>query len=233
MWDFNYIKEGRYVIDSFIFGLFTLAYLTVLIWGLMKHPKTASAILFFVIIALIYDNGLLTFGHLIGEGQLLKTLSYGRFWLHALFTPTLILFSLFIMREAGIKFAQHTWAAFLFGGLMIIAIIVEYLLELKELQLKAQEMYGSLSYTSVDNGSGPPLMILIVVLALIFASIVLARSAKWWWMLLGTAVMTVGSALPFDVGSNVLPNALELFLMVMLMKTAIHFSKQVHSNNHH
>ncbi len=209
-----------------------MAYLAVLIWGLMKHQKTASAILFFVILALIYDNGLLTFGHLIGEGKLLETLSYGRFWLHAILTPTLILFSLFIMREAGIKFAQYTWAAFLFGGLMIIAIIVEYLLQLKELQLKSQDMYGALSYTSEHNGSGPPLMIIIVVLALIVASIVLTRSAKWWWMLVGTAVMTVGSVLPFDIGSNMLPNALELFLIITLMKTAIHFSKRVRSNTH-
>lgn len=196
----------------------------------MKHKKTASAILYCVILALIYDNWLLAFGHLISEGQLLETLSYGRFWLHAIFTPTLILFSLVIMREAGIKFAQHKWATFLFGGLTITAIIIDYFLELKELQLKAQVMYGVLSYGSVHNGSGPPLMILIVVLALIVASIVLARSAKWWWMLLGTAVMTVGSAIPFNVSSNALTNAFELFLVIMLMKTAIHFSKKTRSN---
>ncbi|MER2108292.1 MAG: phospholipid phosphatase [Solibacillus sp.] len=212
------------MMDSYIFGFFTLAYLAVLIWGLMKHKKTASAILLLVVLALIYDNFILAIGSLIGEGSLLESLSYVRFWLHALFTPTLILFSLFVMREAGIHFAKKRWALYSFGGLMLLAILVEYFVELQGLTLSVRESYGVVSYSSISEASGPPPMILIVLVGLFTAAIALAKEKKWWWMLIGTVVMTVGSAVPIDVGSDAITNAFELFLIATLMWTGIHFS---------
>lgn len=212
--------------DSYIFGLFAIAYLAVFIWGFKKHKKTASAILFLVVFALIFDNTVLAIGHLIGDGKLLEYLSYGRFWLHALFTPTLILFSLFVMREAGIRFAKKKWAAVVFGALTVVAIVVEYFAELRGLNLEPQEAYGVLSYAATQKVSGPPPMIIFVLVALFVAAIALARKKKWWWMLVGTIVMTIGSAVPIDVDSNAITNAFELFLIITLMATAIHYSKK-------
>lgn len=212
--------------DPYIFGFFALAYIAVFIWGLMKHKKTASAILFFVVFALIYDNSILALGALIGEGSLLESLNYLRFWLHALFTPTLILFSLFVMREAGIQFAQKRWALYTFGGLTLIAIIVEYFVELQGLTLAARDSYGVISYSSTHTASGPPPMILIVLIGLFIAAVTLVKKKKWWWMLIGTVIMTIGSAVPIDIGSDAITNAFELFLITTLMWTAIHFSNK-------
>ena len=212
--------------DPYIFGFFALAYLSLLIWGFIKHRKTASAVLFLVIIALIYDNGILAIGHLVGEGQLLETLNSGRFWLHALFTPMLILFSLFVMREANIPFAKKPWALYVFGALTLIAIMVEYFIELNGLKLEPQEAYGVLSYTSTHDASGPPPMILLVLVSLFIAAITLAVKRKWWCMLIGTVVMTIGSAVPIDVGSDAITNAFELFLLITLMWTGIYFSNE-------
>lgn len=212
--------------DPYIFGFFALAYIVILIWGITKHKKTASAIIFFVILALIYDNSILAVGHLLGEGELLKNLSYGRFWLHAIFTPTLIIFSLFVMREANIQFAYKKWVAFSFGALWIVAIIVEYFMSLNGLELVPQESYGVLNYSTTGAASGPPLMILIVFVALLIAAILLAWKRKWWWMLVGTIFMTIGSAVPIDIGSDAITNAFELFLIATLMWTAIHFSNE-------
>lgn len=212
--------------DPYIFGFFAIAYILIFVWGLIKHQKTASAILYLVIIALIYDNGILALGHVIGEGKILEYLSYGRFWLHALFTPTLILFSLYIMREANIRLAQKSWVGYVFGILMIVAIVIQYSLDLSSLKLGLQEPYGVLSYASTQKASGPPLMILLVMATLFIAAIALVWKRKWWWMLVGTIVMTIGSALPIEIESNAVTNALELFLIATLMRTAIHFSKQ-------
>lgn len=212
--------------DPYIFGFFVLAYIAIFIWGLAKHKKTASAILFLVVAALIYDNAILALGHIIGEGNLLKKLSYGRFWLHAIFTPTLILFSLLVMREANIQFAYKKWVALSFGALWIVAMIVEYFLELSDFVLAPEESYGVLSYSMTEAASGPPPMILIVLIALLIAAIVLAWKRKWWWMLVGTIVMTIGSAFPIDIGSDAITNAFELFLIASLMWTAIHFSNE-------
>lgn len=210
--------------DPYIFGFFALAYIAIFIRGMAKHKKTASPILFLVVIALIYDNAILALGHFIGEGELLKSLSYGRFWLHAIFTPTLILFSLFVMREANIQLAYKKWGAFTFGALWIVAMIVEYFSELSGLELAPVESYGVLSYSTTETASGPPLMILIVLSALIIAAIMLAWKRKWWWMLVGTIVMTIGSAFLIDIGSDAITNAFELILIATLMWTAIHFS---------
>ncbi|MEK4131772.1 phospholipid phosphatase [Solibacillus sp. FSL W8-0474] len=210
--------------DPYIFGFFALAYIVILIWGIAKHKKTASAIIFFVILALIYDNAILAVGHLFGEGELLKNLSYGRFWLHAIFTPTLIIFSLLVMREANIEFAYKKWVAFSFGALWIVAMIVEYFMELSGLELAPKESYGVLNYSTTEAASGPPPMILIVLVALLIAAVTLAWKRKWWWMLVGTIFMTIGSAVPIDIGSDAITNAFELFLIATLMWTAIHFS---------
>lgn len=213
--------------DPYIFGFFTLAYIAILIWGVAKHKRTASAILFFVIFALIYDNAILALGHVIGEGTLLENLSYGQFWLHAIFTPTLIIFSLFVMREANIKFAYKKWVGFLFGALWIVAMVVEYIVELSRLELAPQEAYGVLRYGTTEAATGPPPMILIVLVAILIAGIMFVWKRKWWWMLVGTIVMTIGSAVQIDIGSDAITNAFELFLITTLMWTAIHFSNEV------
>ncbi|MGN7477800.1 phospholipid phosphatase [Solibacillus silvestris] len=212
--------------DSYIFGFFALAYIAILIWGIAKHGKTASAILFLVVIALIYDNAILALGHVIGEGDLLESFSYGRFWLHALFTPLLVIFSLFIMREANIRFAYKKWIGFLFGALWIAAMIVEYFIELSGLELVPQQAYGVLSYSATDAASGPPPMILLVLAALLIAGIMLIWKRKWWWMLAGTFIMTFGSAVPIDIGSDAITNSFELLLIATLMWTAIQFSNE-------
>ncbi|WP_341321764.1 phospholipid phosphatase [Solibacillus sp. FSL H8-0523] len=210
--------------DPYIFGLFAIAYLAVFIWGIVKHKKTASAVLFLVVLALIYDNGILALGHVIGEGELLETLSAARFWLHGVFTPTLILFSYFVLREANIGFAKKTWVGAAFIVLMVAAWVIEFMVELKDLTLGVQESYGVASYSSVEAISGPPPMILIVVLALLVTAIFLAWKRKWWWMLVGVIIMTIGSAVTIDVGSDAITNLFELILIVTLMHTAIRFS---------
>lgn len=218
--------------DRYIYGFFALAYIAILVWGIVKHKKTASSVLFIVILALIYDNTILALGHLIGEGETLRMLNYGRFLLHAVFTPLLILFSLFVLKEANIRFAYKGWALYVFSGLTVAAMIAEYFFVLRHLTLKVEKAYGVVSYTSAGSASGPPLMIIFVILALLFASIVLVWKRKWWWMLIGIIIMALGSALSLLIESNAIPNALELTLIFTLMLTAIHFSKSAKSEPH-
>ncbi len=214
--------------DSYIYGFFALAYVALLIWGIVKHVKTASAILFIVIVALIYDNTILAVGHLIGEGEILKALSYGRFLLHTVFTPLLILFSFFVLKEANIRFAHKAWVLYVFSGITIAAMIAEYFFQLRHLTLKVEKANGVVSYSSNESASGPPIMIILVVAAILTAGIILAWKRKWWWMLIGIVVMGVGSAFSLLIESKTIPNALELTLTFTLMLTAIHFSKNEH-----
>ncbi|MGM9949923.1 MAG: phospholipid phosphatase [Lysinibacillus sp.] len=203
-----------------IFGLFAIAYVLLLIWGLRTHKKwTFSSVIFFVVVALIYDNAIYALGILIGEGALLESLNLLRFWFHAIFTPTLILFSVMTMREAGIKWAQKAWVVWLGVIYAIAAMIVEYMMEINGLVIEASEEYGALSYSSVEEASGPPMMIMMVLVALVIAGIMLWWKAKWPWMFVGTVIMTIGSAVPFNIESNAVTNAFELILLFMLVWT--------------
>ena len=206
--------------DSFIFGFFAIAYVLLLIWGLRTHKKwTFSSVLFFVVGALIYDNTIYALGILIGEGALLEFLSLLRFWFHMLFTPTLILFSVMAMSEAGIEWAQKAWVVWLTVVYAIAAMIVEYVTVLNGLTLEVSEQYGALSYSSAEEASGPPMMIILVLIALVIAGIMLWWKAKWPWLFVGTVIMTIGSAVPIDIGSNALTNAFELLLLFTLVWT--------------
>ena len=210
--------------DSYIFSLFAFAYIVLLIWLLWKHAKTASIILVFVILALIYDNAILAAGDFIGEGELLEILSVPRFWLHALFTPLLIIFSYIILVEARVPFSTKTWVAILYTIGTIVAIIMEYVVMLKDLSLKVTDEYDVISYTSAMESTGPPVMMMIVIVALVVTAIVLGWKRKWWWMLVGIIVMGLGSAITPFIESNAVTNLSELCLIITLVATAIHFS---------
>ncbi|WP_213421653.1 phospholipid phosphatase [Bhargavaea massiliensis] len=208
--------------DPYIFGAFALAYLGLLVWILKKQRFWAlMSVLAAVALALVYDNGILAIGRLIGEGALLEGLSLARFWLHALVTPTLILFSLGAMRRAGIEWAQKSWAALLFWAAAIAAFVVEFITVLKGLKLEKSESYGVLSYSSAEEASGPPAMILIVLAALLVAGIFLAWKAGSWWMLIGTVAMTIGSMFNPDIPSDAATNLFELILIASLAVTKV------------
>ena len=206
--------------DSIIFGLFAIAYVILLFWGLRTYRRwTLSSVIFFVVAALIYDNAIYVLGTFIGEGTFLKTLNLLRFWFHALFTPTLILFSITSMGEAKIKWAQQSWVLLIGVLYTIAAMIIEYTTELNGLVLQASEEYGALSYSSAEEASGPPIMILMVLMGLLIAGIMLWWKANWPWIFIGTVIMTIGSAVSFDIGSNAITNAFELILLFTLVWT--------------
>lgn len=98
-------------------------------------------------------------------------------------------------------------------------MIIEYMTELNGLVLQALKEYGALSYSSVEEAGGPPIMILMVTMALLIAGIMLWWKAKWPWMFIGTVIMTIGSAVSFDIGSNAMTNTFELILLFTLVWT--------------
>lgn len=206
--------------DSLFFGLFAIAYVLLIIWGLRSNKKwTLSSLIYLVIAALIYDNAVYALGIFIGTGTFLETLNLLRYWFHALFTPTLILFSICAMCGVNIKWAKQSWVLLLGVLLTMIAMIVEYTTEVHGLSLKPLKEYGALSYKPVEAAAGPPIMILIVLVALLIGGVMLWWKAKWPWMLVGTAVMAFGGAVPFNIGSNAITNAFELIFLFTLVWT--------------
>lgn len=209
--------------DTFLYFFFLAAYVVLFIWAISLAKKygwfSASNVLLLVILGLVVDNALLAFGRYIGTGHFLETISYARFWGHALFTPTLVLFAWDSLKKADIRWAKTSTAKFITSLLTIALICFELFTETLVLKLEANWKYGVLSYSNVESSGGPPLMVLIISLVLIVSAFIVWRKQKWIWYLLGTVIMTIGSAVPLPIQSNAYMNGFELILLISLLAT--------------
>ena len=210
--------------DTFLYLFYSAAYLFLLIWGLKgissNELKKWSSFVYFIIIALIYDNLILGIGKWIGEGDTLETLNYGRYWTHAFLTPLLTLYSVGVLRESGIEWTRKKWVSVVAILYTVGLIILELATEVVGLTLKAEEKFGVLSYVSTEEASGPPIMVLFVTAVLLAAGIILWVKTKWPVFFIGAFFMTIGSAVPMDfIDSGAITNAFELILLTSLVWT--------------
>jgi len=209
--------------DTVFYLLFTLSYSTLIAWGLKgihrNHLTTWSSLIYIVTIGLIYDNAVMGLGKWIGEGNFLEFLNAIRFWSHAFLTPLLVLYSVGVLRESGIKWANKTWISLISILYTLFIIILEIQLETSKLTLIPKKEYGVLRYVSSESDGGPPIMVLLVTFVLLVASFIVWKKTKWPWFFIGTAVMTIGSMVPIDVNSSAVTNGFELILIWTLIWT--------------
>ncbi len=176
-----------------------------------------------VIAGLIYDNVMIGIGSFIGEGDTLRSLSMLRFWFHALFTPTLVLFAYGVAKYSTITWAKKPVAGILFL-LTTFALISYEIIETISQRMEVVREYGIVRYTLVGS-SGPPLMVLIVAIILLFVGISLFRKTRWSSMMIGVAVMIVGSAVSVPIPSTAVTNTFELIFIFSLFLTQRHLVK--------
>lgn len=215
--------------DIWIYLFFAFAYLVLFIFMIRNMRRyginSLSNVLVLVIIPLIYDNAILGVGSWIGEGQTLEVLNTARYWMHAIFTPLLIVFSLDVLRRARFNWANTSAALWITVIYALAAVVVELITVVLDLSLKAETKYGVLSYSTTNSPSGPPIMILMVTLALLVASILLWKRTGWFWMFAGVALMLVGSMVDIPIESGAITNAFELILLTSLVMTKNHQDK--------
>ena len=216
--------------DIWIYLFFAFAYLVLFILMIRNMRRyginSLSNVLVLVIIPLIYDNAILGVGSWIGEGQTLEILNTARYWMHAIFTPLLIVFSLDVLRRARFNWANTSAALWITVIYALAAVVVELITVVLDLSLKAETKYGVLSYSTTNSPSGPPIMILMVTLALLVASILLWKRTGWFWMFVGVALMLVGSMVDIPIESGAITNAFELILLTSLVMTKNHQDKK-------
>ena len=209
--------------DTYLYLMYVALYTALLIWGLYRIKRYDlskwTSVIYIVILPLIYDNFILATGKWIGEGELLESLNFSRFCLHALITPLLVMYSVGTLRESDINWAKEKWI--IIAGLIytIGLIVLEFTTEVIGLELEVVKEYGVVSYSNVEEATGPPIMVLLVTLILIIASAILWKKTKWPVFFIGAVVMTIGSAVPINVESGAVTNAFELFLIFTLLWT--------------
>jgi uncharacterized membrane protein (UPF0136 family) len=209
--------------DTYLYFLYAALYAVLLIWGISGIRKTDvrkwTSVIYIVILPLIYDNLILATGKWIGEGELLESLNFARFCLHALITPLLVMYSVGTLRESGIEWAQKKWLVLVGLFYTVGLIVLEFATEVFGLELEVVKEYGVVSYSNVEEATGPPIMVLLVTLVLIVASAILWKKTKWPVFFIGAVVMTIGSAIPLNIESGAVTNAFELFLIFTLIWT--------------
>ncbi|KGR76267.1 hypothetical protein [Ureibacillus sinduriensis] len=205
---------------TFIYFLLAFGYIGLLVWALILSKKSlwnVTNVLLLVIIGLVYDNLIIAAGRFIGEGELLEGLSYARFWLHALFTPTLVLFAWCICFNLGMPWAKKTFWKIAFPLITLVLILYELFTSIIGLKLRSKEEFNVLSYESVEPSS--PVMVILVTAALIIAGILLLKNFRFPWLLIGTAIMLVGSIVGIWIKNFPIMNTMEFLLILSLLLT--------------
>ncbi|MDM5338348.1 hypothetical protein QUF84_14090 [Fictibacillus enclensis] len=201
------------MMDSWIYAFFTIGYVILLLMGFYRANQTGlftlGNLLVFVTMGLVYDNGAIAIGKWIGSGSFLEKLSFYRFVFHALFTPMLVLFSYYVIRESGVRWAKSKSAKRSFIAFTVLLIVLEIVTETKDVKLKVEEKFGALRYVNAESG-GPPLMVLITIIPLLAAA----------------AIMTAGSAIPLELNSTAVTNAFELILLISLWATKFYLDQK-------
>jgi hypothetical protein len=219
---------GKRLMDPYIYGLYSLVYLFLFLWGLklsIKHGFFSGLnVLLLVTFGLVYDNLVLAMGSIIGKGSFLEGLNVMRYWFHAFFTPLLILFSWEAIRETGIHWLKGSTGLILAGVFTLAMMIAELVQNTIGLKLEPSESYGVLSYESAGS-HGPPIMVIGVTLALLLAGIILWKKLKWKWMAVGVILMGIGSSVKIPIESDAATNGFELILLISLWATKAFLEK--------
>jgi hypothetical protein len=208
--------------DPFIHALYSLSYLFLFLWGVklarLNGFFTLKNVLLLVTLGLIYDNLVLAIGRSIGEGTFLKSLNLMRYWIHALLTPSLVLFSWATVWETGLKWLSGKAALIISMVLTAVLMIVELVQNTLGIVIHPVDKYSILSYEP-SASQGPPFMIIGVTITLLFAGLILWKNLKWKWMAIGVIIMGIGSAVPIPIESDAATNGFELILLISLWFT--------------
>ena len=212
--------------DTVLFFGLAAVYAALLAWGVAlvkRHGLGTSANLYLITVAgLLYDNLVLASGRFLGTGPLLETLSYGRFILHAIYMPLLVVWAWHAARRVGMPWARRDRTRAGVIGVALALVAFELVTQVAGLNLEAESRQGALRYADAVPTQGPPLMVLIVAAAVIAAGVVLWRRRRWPWLMAGAVVFAVGWMVATGFGSDVGTNVFELVMVVSIVVTKAH-----------
>ncbi|QLE58325.1 hypothetical protein [Nostoc sp. TCL26-01] len=185
------------------------------LWQL--STSLAMIVLPIVLGCISYDNLLLSTGSLIGQGELLKTLSLIRFILHYLVVPLFIVIGVELAHRAGAGWANNmvrvlSWVIAL--GLATTDIAINYV----GIELVPFQFAGILRYR-VANLSRLPMITIIVNVFMLLIGIGIWIRLKWSWLFVGTLASLVGNAIPSALVGTIVGSTSEFLLAISLLFT--------------
>jgi len=199
--------------DQILYILYTVAFVALSVWAgrlMVQSRHLGTLLVLIVMLAMVYENAVLALGVVIGHGDALFTLTWGRFIGYAVFPPLLIVSTLALAERVGVpwagqrrtKLAAWAWAL----GLIAFALLVEVLGR----ELVPRELNGVVRYMWATKGI-PPLAVIFMNLTLIGLSVAIGRRSGYWALLLGCILLFVGNGAA--AGLYVLGSSVELLFM--------------------
>jgi hypothetical protein len=169
-------------------------YLTWLTIGVYKNKRSSYTLLLLIVLAgLAYDVLIILLGRFIGEGELLKTLNAGRYLIHGLATPVMMIFGFGILRNAGVKWAQSRTTHIIVCIATTLLIALGVYEDVLALDLQTKTVMDILRYTNEGGIKGPPIPAILTIIFLIVAGISLWRNTGWKWLAAGAILMFIAA----------------------------------------
>jgi hypothetical protein len=183
--------------QSLIFLIVGIIQLSIAIYGtreVRRFFNWYALLVLIVVYGLAYDNFVIGLGATLGEGPLLKALNAPRYWVHALFTPAMIIAAFGALRMTGSRFGQSKTAHIVICVIATGLIVLGSYIDIVKLNL-VFEVDGGVSKYANDFVllPGPPIpAVLTIIFALAFG-VMLWRNIKWPWLFVGSLLMFIAA----------------------------------------
>lgn len=226
------IKSERkaQAMDTILYFLLSLCYLILFGLGLFmakRYHWKVENVLLVVMAALFYDNGMLAVGKFIGENESLKMLNAARYWMHAFFTPLLILYGWRLLVAANFDWAAKKLTVWIAAALTVSVIIIEIVTEAWGLSLKPVWKHGILFYEKSAVSSNLPFMIIAVCTVLLLTSLLIGWKKKQPLLLIGIVLAVgIGYAIDKILETGASHNVSELVLMISLFVSRLKLNRE-------
>lgn len=180
-----------------IYSILTGLHLFFFMVGAQSYARSRSVYSLLALIplaGLAYDNGVIAIGVGFGESDFLKALNAGRYIIHAILTPLLILWAVSVAQRRGAAWAQKRGVWIGFTVLTVAMIAFGFYTDVIRLLLKPVQELGTLRYIAAARG-GPPIPAIITIFVMMGVGLYLWIKQKWAWMFVGGFVMLVAAPL--------------------------------------
>lgn len=213
------------MISNIIFPILAILFIALQLFFIKTMRKTLylEGTLMIVILGLIYDTIVVSVGSILGESELLHSLNFGRFIIHAFFTPLLIPAGMTLLNfyrtergKAKLVPSYVTW------GITIAFIFFSIFTHLLGITLEPRYFDGLLYYTQSHTAtkSFPYASVAVVVICIGLGGAVFQEShKKSWYLLVGGIIIFILSALPSSIFGLVFGSLGELILLFSMVWT--------------
>lgn len=183
--------------QSIIFFIVGLLQLSIAIYGtkqLRSHFNWYALLVLIVVYSLAYDNIVLASGAMLGEGATLKALNAPRYWIHALFTPTMIIAAFGALRMTDSNFGKGRIAHIVICVIATVLVALGSYTDIIKLDLVYEAENSIYKYVNqFVLMPGPPIQsVMTIIFALVFG-IMMWRNIKWPWLFIGSLLMFIAA----------------------------------------